>query len=79
MAMDLNNDEEALNVLRSLQILPASGMEISEDYIDNIQKLAPEVQAELRDLLSRAGHPEAAKSIISRMPWQQMLELGRMP
>ncbi|HEY3028262.1 MAG TPA: NACHT domain-containing protein [Pyrinomonadaceae bacterium] len=78
MAMDLNNDEDALNILRSLQILPASGMEISEDYIDNIQKLAPEVQAELRDLLSRAGNTEAAKSIITRMPLQQRLELGRM-
>jgi hypothetical protein len=77
MAIDLNSDEVALNVLQALEILPESGAEVGEDYITRIQQLPPDVQAEIGALLSRAGDAEAALRIIKLMPLQQREELRR--
>lgn len=73
--MDLKSDGEALDVLRSLGILPPGESEIAESNLDSIHKLPPEVQAEVGDLLSRTGYPKAAQLIIDLMPLQQRLEL----
>jgi HEAT repeat protein len=66
--MDLQNDGAALDVLRSLNILPADDTTMSQDHIDSARVLPAEVKAEVRDVLQRSGNLEAAKVIADLMP-----------
>jgi hypothetical protein len=75
IAMDLESDEAAMDILRALEILPESFVDISEDYIARIQKLPPEVQEEVGALLSRSGYLESPKLVVDLMPLQQREEL----
>jgi hypothetical protein len=79
IAMDLERDEAALRLLRSLDIVPQDDIDFSDHYIDRIQELPPDVQAEVSDLLSRFGYKKSAELIMELMPIQQRGELERRP